>query len=327
MADLAPAEGPVLRAVLAATHRIWSDGLTPAAYERYYTAQLATPWGSRGLRRYALVDGPHILASAKLYTFDAVLDAAPIRVAGLGAVFTQPEHRRRGAARELITRLLKRAADDQVDLALLFSEIGPDYYQRLGFDAIQTATQTLRVTESDRRGAPATLVRAGDDRDLDAVAAMGDSRARAFRFHLARDRDLVHYAIAKKRLLAGLGPNGLREVQFFVAEEGASAVAYVVLTLNHDGGSIAVTLEECGDRDPSGARVGAILQTLIARDPAEARIPIASWLPYGFCPPQVAIVGSRPSADVMMVRALGDRAKAALPLRGDELLYWHADLF
>jgi hypothetical protein len=31
------------------------------------------------------------------------------------------------------------------------------------------------------------------------------------------------------------------------------------------------TLEECGDRDPSGAGVGALLQALIAREPSERR--------------------------------------------------------
>src|SRR5206468_10676186 len=37
-------------------------------------------------------------------------------------------------------------------------------------------------------------------------------------------------------------------------------------------------LEECGDRDPSGARMGAILQVLIARNPAERRPAITAWL-------------------------------------------------
>src|SRR5204862_3890546 len=104
-----------------------------------------------------------------------------------------------------------------------------------------------------------------------------------FRFHLVRDRDLVHYAIAKKRLLAGLGPAGAREVQFFIAEEGASAVAYVVITARRhgsdQGAAIDSLLEECGDRDPAGARVGAILQALIAREPAEIRPTITGWLP------------------------------------------------
>lgn len=337
MADLAPAEGPILWAVLNATYDIWCEGLTPRAYERYYAAQLATAWGGRQLRRVALVEGSEVLASAKLYTFAATLDGDPIRVVGLGAVFTQPAHRGRGVARELIERLLGRATADGADLALLFSEIGADYYARLGFESIPTTALALRVTESDRHGAPATLVRGGEDRDVAAIAAMGESRARSFRFHLDRDRDLVQHAIAKKRLLAGLGPAGVREVQFFVAEEGASAVAYVVLTalpLQAAAGGRTPSavprewiLEECGDRDPAGARVGAILQTLIARDPAETRPAITAWLPHGFRPPQVAIVGERPSADVMMVRALSSRAKAALPLRRGDILYWHSDAF
>lgn len=328
MADLVLAEGPILRDILTATHNIWSEGLTPIAYERYYTAQLATAWGSRHLQRFALVDGSEVLSSAKLYMFSATLDGNSIRVAGLGAVFTQPAHRRRGAAAELIDRLMARAADDGADLALLFSEIDAAYYARLGFETIPLDQLTLRVTERDRRGAPATLVRSGDDRDLPAIVAMNDARARPFRFHLDRDRDLVQYAIAKKRLLAGLGPAGEREVQFVVAEEGGSAVAYaVVVGVRRDGDSTSWTLEECGDRDPSGARVGAILQTLLARDPAEARPIITAWLPHGFCPPQVTIVAKRPSSDVMMARPLSDRAKGALTLRGEDVLFWKADHF
>ena len=64
------------------------------------------------------------------------------------------------------------------------------------------------------------------------------------------------------------------------------------------------TLEECADRDPSGARVGAILQALIAREPVERRPSIRAWLPPGFVPPQVTIVSAKPSTAVMMVRSL-----------------------
>jgi hypothetical protein len=61
---------------------------------------------------------------------------------------------------------------------------------------------------------------------------------------------------------------------------------------------------ECADRDPSGARVGAILQALIAREPVERRPSIRAWLPPGFVPPQVTIVSAKPSTAVMMVRSL-----------------------
>jgi GNAT superfamily N-acetyltransferase len=331
MAHLEMAEGATLRATLDQTYTIWCEGLTPKAYERYYTAQLATAWGRQHLRRFALVAGTEVLASAKEYTFDALLDGMPIRVVGLGAVFTSPARRGRGAARDVIEQIVARAAADGADLALLFSEIGPDYYTRLGFETIVIPDRSLRVTESVRHGAPATLVRAAEDRDLTDIVAMGEVRARPFRFHLARDRDLVQYAIAKKRLLAGLGPAGLREVQFFIAEEGASAVAYVMMTasrrLGAPGSAVEWRLEECGDRDPSGARVGAILQVLIARDPAEARPAISAWLPPGFCPPQITVVAERPSSDVMMVCALSARAKAALPIASTDVLYWRSDAF
>jgi predicted N-acetyltransferase YhbS len=323
MTKLVVADGPVLDRILDDTHSIWSDGLARAAYGRFFAAQIATPWGRTHLRRFALVDGDEVPASAKLYVFDAVLDGAPIRVAGLGAVFTAPAARRRGAARDLIEQLLERAGGEGADLALLFSEIGPDYYARLGFEVIPTLDRQLRVTESTRYGAPMTMVRGGDDRDLKDIVAMGAARAEPYRFHLTRDRDLVHFAIARKRLLAGLGAPGVRAVHFFIAEEGASAVAYVVISVQGN----AWTVEEMGDRDPSGARAGAILQALIAREPAEKRPSITAWLPAGFLPPQVTIVGETAAKDVMMMRSLTARGRLTSPLTGADVCYWRGDAF
>ena len=80
------------------------------------------------------------------------------------------------------------------------------------------------------------LVRAGDDRDLADVATMDQARAADARFALRRDVPLIQYSIAKKRMQAGLGPPGARQVEFFVAEEGASAVAYVVLRCRRKDG-------------------------------------------------------------------------------------------
>jgi GNAT superfamily N-acetyltransferase len=323
MTKLVTAEGPVLDRILDDTHAIWSDGLTRPAYGRFFAAQIATPWGRTHLRRFALVDGDEVLASAKLYVFDAVLDGAAIRVAGLGAVFTSPAARGRGAARDLIERLLERAGGEGADLALLFSEIGPDYYTRLGFEVIPILDRQLRVTESTRYGAPMTMVRGGDDRDLKDIVAMGATRAAPYRFHLTRDRDLVHFAVARRRLLAGLGAPGVRAVHFFIAEEGASAVAYVVISVQGK----AWIVEEIGDRDPAGARAGAILQALIAREPAEQRPSIGGWLPDGFLPPQVMIVGETPSQDVMMIRALTPRGQLTSPLAAADVCYWRGDAF
>ena len=153
-----------------------------------------------------------------------------------------------------------------------------------------------------------TMVRGGEERDLAAIAAMGRVRAEPFRFHLDRDVDFVQYVITSKRLLAGLGVANARQMHFFIAEEGITAAAYVILSVV----GACWTLEECGDRDVSGARVGALLQALIAREPMERRPTIRGWLPPGFMPPQVTIASAAPSAETIRVRVL-ESSKIATP--------------
>ena len=317
------AEGELLEYVLDATWPVWNDGLTRASYGRFYAAQTRTGWGAVHQRMYALVDGHRVLASAKRYDLKAVIAGKAVAVCGLGAVFTEPASRRRGHASELIERILATAHRDGASMALLFSEIGPGYYARQGFEVVsRPAPVSVRVVESPRYGAPMTMIRGGDPRDLAAMVKMGRTRAQAAAFHLDRDADFIHYGIAKKRLLAGLGRPGERELHFFIAEEGTTAAAYVVVSVS---GS-AWTIEECGDRDPTGARVGAILQALVAREPNERRPSIGAWLPPGFAPPQLTLTPAAPSLEVMMMRSLG--GTAPLPrLAPDDVLYWRADLF
>lgn len=302
-------------------HAVSPEGLSREAYAKFDTAQMKTAWGLRHQRRFALVDGADVLAGAAQYDLTAVLDRRPVRVCGIGAILTHPAHRSGGSAVELVERLLDDATRGGVAMALLFSDTSRDY-QWTGFNVVPMTDVELSVTEAPRHGAPMTLIRGGEARDLDAIVAMGHVRASACRFHLERDAEFVQHAITKKRLLAGLGAAGARQLHFFIAEEGITAAAYVVLSVV--GGTW--TIEECGDRDPSGARVGAILQALIAREPMERRPTIRAWLPPGFVPPQVTIVSSKPSADVMMVRSLGSTGVQPR-LSGDDVLYWRSDIF
>ena len=152
---------------------------------------------------------------------------------------------------------------------------------------------------------------------------MGRARSHSYRLLLDRDSDLIQFTIAKKRLLAGLGPPGARQVLFFVAEEGASAVAYVVVSVR----GTEWTVEEGGDRDPAGARLGAILQVLIAREPGEARPQLRGWLPTDLCPPQLHILERSPARDVMMIRPLTAAGTPDRPLGEPDVFYWQGDQF
>jgi hypothetical protein len=321
VATVIPAEGAILERVLDTAHSISSGGLSRHAYGQCDTALMRTGWGRRHLRRFALAEGGDVLASAMQYDLSAVLDQQPVRVCGIAQIFPQPALAAGGPARELVERLLEQAAHDGAALALLFSDVN-DEHQVAGFDVVPMTEVEIGVGEPPRRGAPMTLIRGGEERDLAAIVAMGRIRAEPFRFHLDRDVEFEQYAITKKRLLAGLGAAGARQLHFFIAEEGITAAAYVVVSIV--GG--AWTVEECGDRDPSGARVGAILQALIARDPVARRPTIRAWLPRGFVPPQITIVSAKASTKVMMIRSLGTTG-VHRPLSGRDVLYWRSDIF
>jgi hypothetical protein len=315
------AEGPVLDRVLDATCRSVPAGLDRQACGKFHRAQLKTSWGARHQRTFALRDGDDILAAAERYDLAAVLDGRPVRVCALGSLWTKPSQPDGTHARTLLDALLADAEHDGVEMALLFpsATIGHDVAR--GFAALPMTDLTLSVTESPRYGAPMTMVRGGEERDIAAIVAMGRVRADRVRFHLDRDSDFIQYAITSKRLLAGLGSAHARELHFFIAEEGITAAAYVIVSVVGQ----SWTLEECGDRDQSGARVGALLQALIAREPVERRPTIRAWLPPAFLPPQVTVASSTPSADTIGVRLLGAHATAP-PLGTGDVLLWLNDL-
>ena len=299
------------------------EGLGQAAYDKYAAAQMKTRWGRVHQRRLTLMDGEDLHASGVQYDLAGTLDGRALSICGIGSVFANPAHSRLGHARTLLEKSLEEAARRGAHMALLFSPANLTSDAMAGFTGIARFDLTLHVAESPRHGAPMTMVRGGEERDFPAVAAMGRVRAEPFRFHLDRDADFIQHVTTRKRLRAGLGPPGLRQLQFFIAEEGITAAAYVIVSVE----GTTWTLEECGDRDASGARVGALLQALVAREPAERRPTIRGWLPPGFLPPQLTVVSTAPSTDIMMVRMLGSIPAVSTTLGVADVLYWRNDVF
>jgi len=318
-----PATGALLDEILDETYPLWGEGLSRRAYGRLNLAQLRTAWGAAHLRRLALVsETGRCLSTAKCYALGARVDGRPVRILGIGAVFTPPDLRGRGFAAHLIEHLLDEGKQQGFELAMLFSAIGPGYYQRFGFEPVPVEQVSLTVRRPP--GAPAVPVRAGVDRDVPFLAQMHDARAAAsgWRFALEREPEFIRFAITRKRLLAGLGPPGLRHIDYFVVDEGERPAAYAVL-LRSDGDRL---LTECADRDPTGARLGALLQALFARTPGEYAPVVRAWLPPGFRPPQVSVIRVEQPAVVMMLRPLQSGAAVTPPLTAADVAYWLGDV-
>jgi len=320
---LEPAEGGILQRIVAITPLVELRGLSREAFAKYDAAQAKTVWALGHRRRFALTQRGEVLASAERYDLTGSLDRQLVTICGIAAVHDSGvDEAGRSFGDALTEQLVEDATRNGADLALLFRAAARPSPPPDGFEVVPTTDVELTVTESSRHGAPMTLVRGGEDRDLDAIAAMGRVRAEPFRFHIDRSVDLIKHAITRKRLLAGLGGAGVRQIEFVIAEEGITAAAYIVITVV--GGTWMI--EECGDRDPSGARIGALLQALIAREPVESRPVIRGWLPPGFLPPQVTIASSSKASPLLFGRALSARVQG-LQLTAPEVMFWRSDLF
>jgi len=180
------AHGAVLDRVLDATCPTAHSGLDRQASGKFHAARMKTSWGGRHQRTFALIDGEDILASAERYDLAGVFEGQAMRVCALGSVWTRPSPLDVAHARLLVDTLLDDARREGAEIALLFSPTAIDDDSRSEFQAIPTTELTLSVAESPRRGAPMTMVRGGEERDLAAIVAMGRVRAEPVRFHLER---------------------------------------------------------------------------------------------------------------------------------------------
>jgi predicted N-acetyltransferase YhbS len=324
---LVAAEARLLDRVLDDTFPLWNDGLSRERYGAYNAAQLKTPWGSRHLDRVALVEGPRVLASAKRYRVVFRIDDADVPVLGIGAVFTPPAERRRGRAAALIERLVEHAEQEGAKAAVLFSEIGTPYYERLGFMPLPTLDVEMAIASG--RGTPAMPIRSVEPHDLPDLVELQHAVASRYRLSLKWEVDWLAYSLAKKRMLAAFSPAGDRLVECFVAEEGGRAVAWVLVQVSgrdRAGYREGWSIEAVGDRDSGGARIGAILQALLARTPAAPAPVVRAWWPEGIRPPQLTIRPRPVSPIVMMMRPLAPGISPASFASGD-VLYWHGDAF
>ena len=323
MLKVVPAEGTILHRIVEMTPAAGRGGLSHQAFAKYDAALAKTAWAVRHRRRFALMQGENLLASAVLSDLSGQLDGQGVNICGIAPVLHCEADRDNPEkyVNDLLEPLLDRATQDGSGLALLFRSMSETWPVPHRFAPLPVNDVELTVSESSRHGAPMTLVRGGEDRDLQAIAAMGRARGDHFRFHLDRGVDLIKHVITRNRLLAGLGSAGSRQLDFVIAEEGITAAAYIVISVV--GGSWMI--EECGDRDESGARVGALLQALIAREPAESRPVIRGWLPPDFRPPQLKITSISAAPPLVFARPLSSRITPR-DWSTTDVLYWRSDV-
>ncbi len=142
-----------VRHVLPETFELWGDGRDFERYAADFRAVANSLYAKRRPFTVGLREGGTLVSSCKNYDREIRWQDASLRATGIGAVFTPERLRGHGFATAMLGALLDSERDGGRDVAFLYSDIHPAYYERLGFVRLPSRLFTVRATSLD--GAPA----------------------------------------------------------------------------------------------------------------------------------------------------------------------------
>ncbi len=255
-----------VRVVLPETFEMWGDGRSFEQYAADFRAVASSAYGRRRPFTVGLRESGTLVSTCKCYDREVRWSDTSLRASGIGAVFTPPELRGHGFASALIGALLDAERAAGRDLAFLYSDIHPAYYEKLGFVRLPSRLFTLRASSLD--GSPAGA-RPLDDADWTGVRrcfnAIDAERPWSFR------RTPLVWDWMRNRWNAPAAP-GTQPVSL-VVKKGRSVIAYAIgrRVLPDD----TFVVDDCAYDGEAGR---AILPALLRAGAGDLRR-VGGWLP------------------------------------------------
>ncbi len=265
-ARLGLAEWQDIQSVLRESHQIWSSGLDKSTYYQYIWWQMHQPW-SRKNYRYLVYknDRDQILSSCKLYTLDMMSHHQHFKIAGIGAVYTPRPHRGQGHAVEFLhaVRNFCSSAAEAYDGMLLYSDIGLELYEAIGFEVLGSCDFYLWLPNSGAAEAvPHTWLPAIDSAtsrryqvtaiDLDMVPDMVRYYQRCqvnLPFATARSEDYWHYKLARERYVSQRSSRTFAPLELMRSKESGFSAGYAVLERTAEIMRVLEVVGSCATRE------------------------------------------------------------------------------
>lgn len=252
-------------------HSLWGGDRTVEEHVAETFEQLER---GHDLLRFVGLRDPSGALVCSLKRYDAVLTTAsgPVRTVGIGALFTPVEARRRGHANLLVRIVMDRAKRAGYGAALLYSDIDPRFYERLGYVLLPHPTWIAKTADLPPSGAFAlgkcddverllamyeqsfepSWVRAQRNRASWELASWRQRQAKTWL--LVEQERAVGYIIASKHddllwvvdeaMLGGSAPRLWATLRKLAVQEGAARVAGW-LRPDHAGGPFAASPRSC----------------------------------------------------------------------------------
>ncbi|MDE2571130.1 MAG: GNAT family N-acetyltransferase [bacterium] len=305
--------------VLPETFKLWADQRSYEQYAADLAEFAATSYGKRHFSFQGVRDERGAVVSCcKRYAREATWAGRRLRAVGIGAVFTMPSERGRGLASLMLGAFLDRERAEGSDLAYLFSDIHPTFYERLGFIALPSRSFTVRASSLARgRAAVAPMA----DADIAGVRKCYDAGAARRSLSLVRTPVLWDAVRLRERQAEASPGNRYAQPVRLVVREGRIVRAYVKgwRQPRRD----AYVLDEMGALDGHEELLPALLSAAIG-DLGK----VAGWLPpepeRGSLPRGSV---KRRSSTVLMVAPLSRTAQMLWQQHANGLLHAAADAF
>jgi GNAT superfamily N-acetyltransferase len=238
-------------------------------------------WGRAWYSWRALVDDQdRVVTSLKLYRPMLRLGSAVGRASAIGAVFTPRAFRRRGLAAALIRATCDEARRRGDRTALLFTDIGTEYYRSLGFTALPCEDALGSLPSAPSYPSHGVTFRAMTLSDIDAVAPTHDAACAPLPIAVLRDRDHWEFLLLRAAtFFQRLDHSGL-ERRFMIAMESSRPIGYLVAVL----GPGEWNLRDAGAFDGEPATLARLLESGAAEARSAGATTVWGWIPRAMWP-------------------------------------------
>lgn len=222
MARLTLATAQQVRAIYEESQELWGGGLSAVDLEGLWQEILRTSWAHKYARFYVWVDGRGTtLSSMKVYNPLVRVNGRCARGSVLAAIFTPRAHRGRGHASSMVRAALDKDRLCGLPLALLFSDIGPEFYLPLGFRGLPAVEYRANLESGPSDAVEGWTLRAA--RPEDEARVREAYRASSARRPLAIVRDDEHWEFLHAR------------TQSFFSRVSRKDVGHHCRVASHDG--------------------------------------------------------------------------------------------
>ena len=232
---------------------IWGGGLSEDRFQLFQRHLADAPEARERYRLLGWFVQDSMAAGMKAYDLRGACGGRPLRLLGVGAVFTPPELRRRGHAAAMLRAAMEAYAAAGASAAVLFSDIGVRYYERLGFHVLDSRECTVDAVDLPRPAAGVRPALAGDEPMMTRLFAAGRNAGNK----LALDRDGWTLRFQLRRLRELARARGMGEPEWGMVAEGGFGEGAAMVRLARDSVDVldaAWSSDEARDRILGGLR-------------------------------------------------------------------------